>query len=145
MQAVLLLLGGRELPSSSSNSASTGQEHRVLLPLYFPRMKLEKFCFFCPYAAFMLFYQGGDTPESTAVHRLASLLRFRQKRKERCFEKKVRYGVRKEVAQRFVACLESCVLYKIVLCLYGFLWGIQFLCVKFLLKEVNCFFFLFGV
>ncbi|KAJ6289317.1 hypothetical protein OIU76_025182 [Salix suchowensis] len=32
--------------------------------------------------------------------RVASLVRFREKRKERCFEKKVRYTCRKEVAQR---------------------------------------------
>jgi hypothetical protein len=34
-------------------------------------------------------------------HRAASLSRFRQKRKERCFDKKVRYSVRQEVALRF--------------------------------------------
>jgi hypothetical protein len=33
-------------------------------------------------------------------HRLASLTRFREKRKERCFDKKIRYTVRAEVAQR---------------------------------------------
>jgi hypothetical protein len=33
-------------------------------------------------------------------HRLASLTRFREKRKERCFDKKIRYSVRAEVAQR---------------------------------------------
>jgi len=33
--------------------------------------------------------------------RAASLDRFRKKRKERCFDKKVRYGVRQEVALRF--------------------------------------------
>jgi len=33
--------------------------------------------------------------------RAASLDRFRQKRKERCFDKKVRYSVRQEVAKRF--------------------------------------------
>ncbi|XP_024460617.1 GATA transcription factor 24 isoform X2 [Populus trichocarpa] len=32
--------------------------------------------------------------------RVASLVRFREKRKERCFEKKVRYTCRKEVAQK---------------------------------------------
>ncbi|KAK1432242.1 hypothetical protein QVD17_09137 [Tagetes erecta] len=32
--------------------------------------------------------------------RVASLNRFRQKRKERCFEKKIRYNVRQEVAKR---------------------------------------------
>eukprot|EP01018_Ginkgo_biloba_P018824 Gb_05053 [translate_table: standard] len=32
--------------------------------------------------------------------RIASLTRFREKRKERCFDKKIRYSVRKEVALR---------------------------------------------
>ncbi|KAG6487928.1 hypothetical protein ZIOFF_056666 [Zingiber officinale] len=39
--------------------------------------------------------QRGDMP-----HRIASLMRFREKRKERNFEKKIRYTVRKEVASR---------------------------------------------
>ncbi|KAL9275415.1 GATA transcription factor 24-like protein, partial [Drosera capensis] len=34
------------------------------------------------------------------LHREASLNRFRQKRKERCFDKKIRYNVRQEVALR---------------------------------------------
>ena len=38
---------------------------------------------------------------SSQPQRAASLSRFRQKRKERCFDKKVRYGVRQEVAFRF--------------------------------------------
>ncbi|EMS57405.1 GATA transcription factor 24 [Triticum urartu] len=33
-------------------------------------------------------------------HRMASLMRFREKRKERNFDKKIRYSVRKEVAHR---------------------------------------------
>ncbi|KAG6483582.1 hypothetical protein ZIOFF_060230 [Zingiber officinale] len=37
----------------------------------------------------------GDMP-----HRIASLMRFREKRKEHNFEKKIRYIVRKEVASR---------------------------------------------
>jgi hypothetical protein len=32
--------------------------------------------------------------------RIASLVRYREKRKDRCFEKKIRYNVRKEVAKR---------------------------------------------
>jgi hypothetical protein len=35
-------------------------------------------------------------------HRVASLMRFREKRKERNFDKKIRYTVRKEVALRLV-------------------------------------------
>ncbi|KAJ6939632.1 GATA transcription factor 24-like isoform X2 [Populus alba x Populus x berolinensis] len=44
---------------------------------------------------------GCDTPKrSNLSRRIASLVRFREKRKERCFDKKIRYTVRKEVAQR---------------------------------------------
>lgn len=44
------------------------------------------------------------TPVKLSVpQRLASLIRFREKRKERNFEKKIRYTVRKEVALRYVA------------------------------------------
>jgi hypothetical protein len=38
---------------------------------------------------------------TVAAKRVASLIRFREKRKERCFDKKIRYGVRKEVAQKY--------------------------------------------
>ncbi|XWS21392.1 hypothetical protein CRYUN_Cryun30bG0051300 [Craigia yunnanensis] len=43
--------------------------------------------------------RGVDFPRgSNQPHRAASLDRFRQKRKERCFDKKVRYSLRQEVA-----------------------------------------------
>lgn len=43
------------------------------------------------------------TPQRFSVpQRLASLIRFREKRKERNFDKKIRYTVRKEVALRYV-------------------------------------------
>ncbi|GFS34535.1 similar to ZIM-like 1 [Actinidia rufa] len=43
----------------------------------------------------------GDFPgRSSQPQRDASLNRFREKRKERCFDKKIRYNVRKEVALR---------------------------------------------
>lgn len=38
---------------------------------------------------------------SIQPQRAASLSRFREKRKERCFDKKIRYSVRKEVALRY--------------------------------------------
>ncbi|XP_010320222.2 GATA transcription factor 19-like isoform X1 [Solanum lycopersicum] len=42
-----------------------------------------------------------DLPKQANLSkRFASLVRFREKRKERCFDKKIRYSVRKEVAQR---------------------------------------------
>uniref|UniRef100_A0A0A0K2L9 GATA transcription factor 24-like n=1 Tax=Cucumis sativus TaxID=3659 RepID=A0A0A0K2L9_CUCSA len=73
VQAVLLLLGGYEIPSGipAIGSAPVNQ-------------------------------QGADgfTVRSVQPQRAASLSRFREKRKERCFEKKIRYSVRKEVALR---------------------------------------------
>lgn len=48
-----------------------------------------------------------DVPQRMSMpQRLASLLRFREKRKERNFDKKIRYNVRKEVALRyFFSCI----------------------------------------
>ncbi|CAN0921757.1 GATA transcription factor 18 [Linum grandiflorum] len=43
---------------------------------------------------------GNSPKRSNLSRRIASLVRFREKRKERCFDKKIRYTVRKEVAQR---------------------------------------------
>ncbi|XP_021762216.1 GATA transcription factor 19-like [Chenopodium quinoa] len=43
---------------------------------------------------------GSRARESIISHRIASLVRFREKRKERCFDNKIRYTIRKEVAQR---------------------------------------------
>lgn len=72
VQAVLLLLGGYEIPEGMPN-VTVSQKKRGL----------------------------GDLPPSMNVpHRTASLLRFREKRKERNFDKKIRYNVRKEVALR---------------------------------------------
>lgn len=49
----------------------------------------------------VLVQESMDFPTKySQLHREASLLRFRQKRKERCFDKKVRYEVRQEVALR---------------------------------------------
>lgn len=40
-------------------------------------------------------------PRLNVPQRMASLIRFREKRKERNFDKKIRYTVRKEVALRY--------------------------------------------
>uniref|UniRef100_A0A2N9GC88 GATA-type domain-containing protein n=1 Tax=Fagus sylvatica TaxID=28930 RepID=A0A2N9GC88_FAGSY len=73
VQAVLLLLGGRDVPTGV------------------PTIEVP----------FNQIYRGvGENPKrSNLSRRLASLVRFREKRKERCFDKKIRYTVRKEVAQ----------------------------------------------
>ncbi|XP_011006215.1 PREDICTED: GATA transcription factor 24-like isoform X6 [Populus euphratica] len=74
VQAVLLLLGGRDMPTAVPTiGVQYDQNNRGAV----------------------------DNPKcSNLSRRIASLVRFREKRKERCFDKKIRYTVRKEVAQR---------------------------------------------
>ncbi|KAJ6741074.1 GATA TRANSCRIPTION FACTOR 28 [Salix purpurea] len=79
VQAVLLLLGGYEIPSGIPAMGTApinqrGPNHGI-----------------CDLSG---------TGRSIQPHRAASLSRFREKRKERCFDKKIRYTVRKEVALR---------------------------------------------
>ncbi|PAN45169.1 hypothetical protein PAHAL_9G098800 [Panicum hallii] len=68
VQAVLLVLGGYEVPPDLVNRAV-------------PTANDEK-------------------STTVAARRFASLMRFREKRKERCYDKRIRYNVRKEVAQK---------------------------------------------
>ncbi|KAK7363064.1 hypothetical protein VNO77_05193 [Canavalia gladiata] len=77
VQAVLLLLGGQEIPNSVPTSDLLLQQNCQDI-------------------------KGLNDPSrsSKLSRRIASLVRFREKRKERCFEKKIRYSCRKEVAQR---------------------------------------------
>lgn len=77
VQAVLLVLGGREIPAGmAGGNASPGYKDQY-----------NKF--------------HNELPARMNLpQRLASLTRFREKRKERCYDKKIRYTVRKEVAQR---------------------------------------------
>ncbi|PON71820.1 GATA transcription factor [Parasponia andersonii] len=74
VQAVLLLLGGCDVPSC------------------------------VPSSEFLIEQNSGGMSDpsrsSKLSRRIASLVRFREKRKDRCFEKKIRYSCRKEVAQR---------------------------------------------
>lgn len=73
VQAVLLLLGGYEIPNAVSEVTITTQNQR----------------------------SSNDMPCRLSLpQRAASLNRFREKRKDRCFDKKIRYAVRKEVALR---------------------------------------------
>ncbi|KAK4742108.1 hypothetical protein SAY87_000109 [Trapa incisa] len=73
VHAVLLLLGACELSSGSQGVETPQENHRSTLDL---------------------------PTRCSQPQRAASLNRFRQKRKERCFDKKVRYSVRQEVAMR---------------------------------------------
>ncbi|KAJ4962772.1 hypothetical protein NE237_022711 [Protea cynaroides] len=79
VQAVLLLLGGREVPPSVPTLPMTPQS-----------------------TSNNIANRGiSEVPSRSNVpQRLASLIRFREKRKERNFDKKIRYNVRKEVALR---------------------------------------------
>ncbi|KAI4299173.1 hypothetical protein L6164_032656 [Bauhinia variegata] len=74
VQAVLLLLGGHEMPNIVPSSEFLMQQDMRGI---------------------------NDASRGSKIsRRIASLVRFREKRKERCFEKKIRYTCRKEVAQR---------------------------------------------
>ncbi|KAL3514281.1 hypothetical protein ACH5RR_026998 [Cinchona calisaya] len=74
VQAVLLLLGGRDVPTAVPTTDVIFDSNNKGVV---------------------------DPPKrSNLSRRIASLVRFREKRKERCFDKKIRYSVRKEVAQR---------------------------------------------
>ncbi|XP_004490456.1 GATA transcription factor 25 [Cicer arietinum] len=75
VQSVLLLLGGCELPQAGTTCVDAVPQQSQRGSTEFPT-------------------------KCSLPQRAASLIRFRQKRKERCFEKKVRYGVRQEVALR---------------------------------------------
>ncbi|KAK9757133.1 hypothetical protein RND81_01G142600 [Saponaria officinalis] len=74
VQAVLLLLGAREVPTNVPAIPLTSSHTNRGVAATPPRFNVPQ--------------------------RLASLLRFREKRKERNFDKKIRYTVRKEVALR---------------------------------------------
>ncbi|KAH9624543.1 hypothetical protein KSS87_017753 [Heliosperma pusillum] len=74
VQAVLLLLGAREVPTSVPSVPLTSSHSNRGV--------------------------AATPPKFNVPQRLASLLRFREKRKERNFDKKIRYTVRKEVALR---------------------------------------------
>uniref|UniRef100_A0A803LV58 Uncharacterized protein n=1 Tax=Chenopodium quinoa TaxID=63459 RepID=A0A803LV58_CHEQI len=80
VEAVLLVLGGN-VGGSAPSSASQGAEVPQVSHMNQPDM--------------MVFPGRSSLPQ-----REASLNRFRQKRKERRFDKLIRYNVRKEVAQR---------------------------------------------
>ncbi|KAM7479041.1 hypothetical protein LguiA_027254 [Lonicera macranthoides] len=74
VRAVLLLLGGCEIPRSISTSAFFLQDSNKNI---------------------------GDVSKHLDLYpRTVSLVRFRRKKKDRCFEKKIRYSCRKELAQR---------------------------------------------
>ncbi|XP_016434188.1 GATA transcription factor 24 [Nicotiana tabacum] len=73
VQAVMLLLDGYEVPTGTAAVDVASQSH----------------------------WASSEGPvRLNQPQRAASLSRFREKRKERCFDKKIRYTVRKEVALR---------------------------------------------
>ncbi|KAL1192315.1 GATA transcription factor 24 [Cardamine amara subsp. amara] len=76
VQAVLLLLGGREVPQT--------------LPTYLGSLHQNN----------RVWGLSGIPQRFSVPQRLASLIRFREKRKGRNFDKTIRYAVRKEVASR---------------------------------------------
>ncbi|XP_057802897.1 GATA transcription factor 24-like isoform X7 [Salvia miltiorrhiza] len=81
VQEVLLLLGGREMPTGIPNTE-----------------------FLLQISDKGVVGVDDDSSQPTVSRRIASLERFREKRKERCFDKKIRYTCRKEVAQSLRRC-----------------------------------------
>ncbi|XP_055816077.1 GATA transcription factor 19-like isoform X2 [Solanum dulcamara] len=75
VQAVMLLLGGSEMPSYAASSDSVALRSTKSV-------------------------DNDVLTRQNISPRMASLIRFREKRKDRCFEKTIRYTCRKEVAQR---------------------------------------------
>ncbi|KAJ7536404.1 hypothetical protein O6H91_12G068200 [Diphasiastrum complanatum] len=76
VQAVLLLLGGHEIPPGMAG-IGLAADHQIKNSV-----------------------EGMAPPPVKDSQRLATLSRFQEKRKARNFDKKIRYSVRKEVAQR---------------------------------------------
>ncbi|KAJ8478387.1 hypothetical protein OPV22_022114 [Ensete ventricosum] len=72
VHAVLLLLNGQQSPEFGGMAVLSHQNYRSV----------------------------DEASGSKNVHRLASILRFKEKKKNLCFKKKVLYSVRKEVASR---------------------------------------------
>lgn len=100
VQAVLLLLGGYEVPTGipTVGMPSQNQSQRVC-----KATALSQLChLLCILLSLSEIWQGSsDLPvRASQPQRAASLTRFREKRKDRCFDKKIRYEVRKEVAIR---------------------------------------------
>ncbi|KAI3942460.1 hypothetical protein MKW98_013112 [Papaver atlanticum] len=72
VHAVMLLLGGTEVPRAIDATSTAPLSDQT---------------------------QKGDFPQ-LASQRQRAVAKYREKRKDRCFDKKIRYAVRKEVAQR---------------------------------------------
>ncbi|KAK4405135.1 GATA transcription factor 24 [Sesamum angolense] len=103
VQAVLLLLGGYEVPTGVPTPGMTPTNHRVwtnCFNLQSLKSQLSSSLLSIFTIAFASTVLGRLSREVEPAQRAASLNRFREKRKERCFDKKIRYTVRKEVALR---------------------------------------------
>ncbi|KAI3948047.1 hypothetical protein MKX01_014646 [Papaver californicum] len=79
VHAVMLLLGGTEVPGAIN---ATSSYVLTTAPLSVQTQK------------------GHFPPRASQPQRAVALSKYREKRKDRCFDKKIRYSVRKEVAQR---------------------------------------------
>lgn len=121
VQAVLLLLGGCEMPSGIAGMALPfPQDDRVLM-FWLNCILLLLLALFAISKSVL-----DDILQCTSMpaKRIASLIRFREKRKERCFDKKIRYNVRKEVALRYPLGFAALSLYFSYIQLYLFVKNI---------------------
>lgn len=89
-------MGGREIAATSASMPSASNQlnkvpgRQFFLCIAGRAGRVLNFAAFSP----------GALQRLNFPHRVASLMRFREKRKERNFDKKIRYAVRKEVALR---------------------------------------------
>ena len=99
---MFLHLGGCEFPVGQQGAESAYQNPRVTVSPFEASLSIAFASIGLLYINCIFFVvQDLDYPgRCSDPRRAASLNRFRQKRKERCFEKKIRYNVRQEVARR---------------------------------------------
>ena len=104
MQAVLLLLGGCDVSINVPSSEFLLQEKVKVSYMHMKVVKiyLNPWLWLLIFPSNMFKVVGASSRGSKLSRRIASLVRFREKRKERCFQKKIRYTCQKEVAQRYV-------------------------------------------
>lgn len=101
VHAVLLLLNGQLLPSEISSMGLTyHQNHMVLLIQIFSMCECNITLILC-LPLYLALQSTNETLGSKNHQRLASLQRFKEKKKNLCFKKKIMYTVRKEVASRY--------------------------------------------
>ena len=103
VQAVLLLLGGQELSPEVAGMALGDNANRRVWNIHDDNFFDLAFVFQLIPQSTLSYQLSNDLPRPcNNPQRLASIMRYREKRKNLCFDKKVLYEVRKDVAARYV-------------------------------------------